>query len=115
MSRSVRITGRIALLLTLAFAGGISSASPATPSAVQIGDGEGVRDNRAVAAAWDAAFNTENIEAVMALYADGAVSMPPGFLPSIGKPAIRADFEFLFSNFDLHHQTTVVQLEVQGT
>ena len=51
----------------------------------------------------------------MALYARGAVSMPPGVFPAlVGRRAIRADFEFLFANFDFHHQTTVVQLEVQG-
>jgi ketosteroid isomerase-like protein len=41
--------------------------------------------------------------------------MPPGFPAISGKPAIQADYEYLFENFDFHHQTTVVQLEVQGS
>jgi ketosteroid isomerase-like protein len=73
------------------------------------------RENLAIAVAWDEAFNSEDIDAVMALYADGAVEAPPGFPPLVGKDAIRADYEFLFENFDFHHQTTVVQLEIQGT
>jgi len=108
MSPSVRITGLIALLLVL-------SLTLTGESSFQIGEGEAIRENLAAAAAWDAAFNTENVNAIMEGYADGAVSMPPGFQPISGKPAIRADYESLFSNFNLHHQTTVVQLEVQGS
>jgi len=73
------------------------------------------RENLEASIAWDDAFNSEDVDAVMALYADGAVSMPPGFPNLVGKPSIRADYEFLFDNFDFHHVTTVVQLEIQGT
>ena len=103
--RLFRITGLMALLL-------VSAASVAEPS---FQNSEAIQQNLAAAVAWDAAFNSEDVDAVMELYADGAVSMPPGFLPLIGKPAIRADYEFTFSNFNLHHKTTVVQLEVQGS
>ena len=113
MSPLVRITGLIALLLVLAFpAGGSSAVFPAAPG---FQNSESVQENLAAAAAWDIAFNSENLDAVMALYADGAVSMPPGFPPILGKPAIRADYEFLFTNFNLHHQTAVVQLVIQGS
>ena len=114
MSRLVRITGRVALLLVLVFPGGVSSVSIGEPGFQNRG-GEAVRENLLAAAAWDAAFNSEDVDAVMALYAEGAVSMPPGLLPIVGKPSIRADYEFLFANFNFHHQTTVVQLEVQGS
>jgi ketosteroid isomerase-like protein len=72
------------------------------------------RENFEASIAWDDAFNSEDVDAVMALYADGAVSMPPGFPALVGTPLIRADYEFLFENYDFHHTTTVVQLEIQG-
>lgn len=73
------------------------------------------RENLALAVAWDAAFNSEDLDALMSLYADGIVSMPPGFPALVGKSAVEADFAFLFDNFDFTHQTTVVQLEIHGT
>jgi ketosteroid isomerase-like protein len=72
------------------------------------------RELLAASAAWDEAFNSGDVDGVMALYADGAVSMPPGFPDLVGKAAIQADYEFLFENFDFQHQTTVVQLEIHG-
>src|SRR5262245_54850437 len=105
MNRLVRIAGLIALL----FVSSISIAEPGFQNS------EAVQQNLAAAEAWDAAFNSKNVDAVMELYAEGAVDMPPGFLPLIGKPTIRADYEFFFSHYNLHHQTTVVQLEVQGS
>ena len=109
MNRLVGIIGLAALLLVLAIPGGVSSVSLAEPQ-----NSEALRENLNAAIAWDAAFNSKNLDAIMELYADGAVEMPPGFLPIIGKPAIKADYEFLFNNFNFHHQTTVVQLEIQG-
>jgi ketosteroid isomerase-like protein len=73
------------------------------------------RELLAASIAWDEAYNAENLDAVMALYADGAVSMPPGFPALVGKPALRFDYEFLFEHYDFHHQTTVVQLEIEGS
>ena len=73
------------------------------------------RELLAISAAWDAAAAAEDVDAIMAGYADNAVEMPPGVPPIIGKPAIRADYEFLFANYDLQHVTVVRQLEIQGT
>ena len=115
MSRCIRIRSFVVLLVVLGLFGGASTAISTTEPGFQGRESEAVRENLNAAIAWDEAFNSKNTDAVMALYADGAVSMPPGFLPIIGKPAIRADYESFFSNFDLHHQTTVVQLEVQGS
>jgi ketosteroid isomerase-like protein len=42
-------------------------------------------------------------------------NLPPGFPALIGKSAVEADFAFLFDNFDFTHQTTVMQLEIQGS
>lgn len=98
----------------------LAEVAPAT-SAREVGDpnvevrNDAERENLAAAVAWDAAFNSEDLDAVMALYADGAVSMPPGFPARVGTPPIQADYEFIFENFDVHHETTVVQLEIHGS
>ena len=106
MSQLIKVACLSLLLLSLGSANGLGRPQSRESAAVQ--------ENLNAAEAWDAAFNSEDVDAVMALYAEGAVSMPPGFLPLIGKPSIKADYEFVFENFNLHHQTTVVQLEVQG-
>lgn len=64
--------------------------------------------------AWDEAFNAEDLDALMKLYADGAVSMPPGFPALEGKEAIRSDFAYIFANFDWEHETTIVDLLFSG-
>src|SRR5262245_23483145 len=102
MKRLIRVACLMVLVLPMRISAQVDTKSRA------------VRENLAIAEAWDEAFNSEHLDAVMALYAEGAVEAPPG-LPNIeGKDAIRADYEFLFANYDFHHQTTVVQLEVQG-
>ena len=102
MKRILRAACVLALLLPM-------------PLSAQGNGSRAERENLEIAITWDNAFNTENLAAVMALYADDAVSAPPGFPPLIGKAAIQADYEFLFANYDFHHQTTVVQLEIEGS
>lgn len=69
---------------------------------------------RAASAAWDEAFNAADVAQLMELYHENAVSMPPSLPILEGKPAIQADFEWLFDNFTTHHQTTIVDLEIAG-
>jgi ketosteroid isomerase-like protein len=69
---------------------------------------------REASKAWDEAFNAEDLDRLMALYADGAVSMPPGFPALEGKQAIRSDFEVIFAQFDWEHETTIVDLLLSG-
>ena len=106
MNRLIRVTCLMAVLLPLQISAQGTALDP---------DNRAVRENLALAVTWDEAFNSENVAGVMALYADGAVSAPPGLPNLIGKPAIQADYEFLFANFNFHHETTVVQLEIHGT
>ena len=68
----------------------------------------------AASAAWDEAFNAEDLDTIMTYYADGAVSMPPGFPVLEGKEMIRADFEFIFDTFDWRHKTNIVDLLRSG-
>lgn len=65
-------------------------------------------------AAWDEAFNEADLGQLMQLYAEGAVSMPPNLPLLEGKPALEADFQGLFDNFTAHHETTIVDLEIDG-
>jgi ketosteroid isomerase-like protein len=62
--------------------------------------------------AWDEAFNTADLERLMELYNENAVSMPPGLPALEGKAAIEADFQWLLDNFTAQHQTTIVDLEI---
>lgn len=65
---------------------------------------------RAASAAWDDAFNAADLERLMMLYAENVVSMPPGLAALEGKPAVQADFEWFFDNFESHHETTIVNI-----
>ncbi len=65
--------------------------------------------------AWEAAFAAADVDQIMDLYAEGAVSMPPNYPASEGKAAIRADFEWLFDTFTVQRQFTLVDIEMSGT
>ncbi len=69
---------------------------------------------RSTIAAWDDAYNSADLDRLMALYAEDAVSMPPGRPALEGKAAIESDFQSLFATFGAHHQTTLVDLEMAG-
>ena len=69
---------------------------------------------RAASAAWDDAFNAADLERLIGLYNENAVSMPPGLPLLDGRAAIEADFEWFFDNFTAHHETTIVALEIAG-
>jgi ketosteroid isomerase-like protein len=101
------------VLLLVALFAPVSRVSPTEPVVSANTGREG--QIREASLAWDVAFNAEDLEGIMELYADDAVSMPPGFTTSVGKLAIQADLEFLFDNFDLLHETTIVDILVSGT
>ena len=87
----------------------------ANPSASVVSADKGRESQiREASKAWDEAFNAEDLSAIMKLYADEAVSMPPGFPALEGKEAISQDFEYIFANFDWEHETTIVSLLMSG-
>jgi ketosteroid isomerase-like protein len=90
----------------------VSHVSPTTP--VVSADTGWERQVREASAAWDQAFNSANLDQLMEHYADGAVSMPPGFPALVGKEAIRADFEWFFENFSSFHETRIVDILASG-
>ena len=106
MSRLSGIVGVIVVLLSAPILGQ-GDGSPEESKAV--------RENLRASQRWDAAFNGEDLDALMTQYTDDSVIMPPGFPNLVGKLAIQADYAFLFENYNFHHETTVVQLEIQGS
>ena len=69
---------------------------------------------RAASAAWDDAFNAADLERLVALYAEDAVDMPPGFPALEGIEAISGDLQYIFETFDARHQTSIVDLKIDG-
>lgn len=59
----------------------------------------------AASAAWDQAFNSGNLEALMARYQEDSVSMPPGAPALLGRKAIGADFKGFFEGNAAEHHT----------
>ena len=87
----------------------------AIPSAPVVSADKGRESQiREASKAWDEAFNAEDLDALMELYVEGAVSMPPGFPALEGKEAISQDFEYIFANFNWEHETTIVDLLMSG-
>ena len=70
-------------------------------------DASAVRDIRAVATGIVAADNRRDIERVIAYYSVGAVLMPPGEAPVVGRDRIRPRYEALFAGF-----TPAIELQV---
>jgi uncharacterized protein (TIGR02246 family) len=102
----------VLVLLTVAVFPLVSHVSPTT-AVVSANNGRESQIERA-SEAWDEAFNAADVRKLMSLYADDAVSMPPGFETLVGKDAIRADFEWFFDNFYSYHQTTIVDIVMSG-
>ena len=69
---------------------------------------------RAASAAWDEAFNAGDLERLTALYAEDAVDMPPGFPALEGIEAISGDLQYIFETFEARHQTSIVDLKIDG-
>lgn len=69
---------------------------------------------RAASAAWDEAFNAGDLEALMELYAEDAVDMPPGFPAIEGIEAIAGDLEYILGEYDAHHETSIVDIKIGG-
>jgi uncharacterized protein (TIGR02246 family) len=101
-----RLVPVIALLAIYASACGNS---PTEPSNNQAED-----EVRAASLAWDVAYNSGDVEELIDLYHDDAVSIPPGLPALAGKQNIRTDFEGFFEAFTATHQTTIAEIEITG-
>lgn len=67
---------------------------------------------RAASVAWDEAHNAGDLDRLMSLYAEDAVSMPFERPALEGKDAVEEDFGAYFADFDARHKTTIVGLEI---
>ncbi len=60
------------------------------------------------------AFQAGDVDRLAELYAEDAVSMPPGFPASVGREAIKGDLQFFFDEFVLDRQFTLANYEIAG-
>jgi uncharacterized protein (TIGR02246 family) len=71
-------------------------------------------DLRRISAQWDRLYNAGDAAALAALYADDAVSMPPGSPILRGRQALQADFQTFFTVNTARHETTIDQIIRDG-
>jgi uncharacterized protein (TIGR02246 family) len=64
--------------------------------------------------AWEEAYQAGDLDRLIEIYADDAVSMPPGVPILEGKAAIEADFRQFFKEFKVERQFSLVDLEMSG-
>lgn len=64
--------------------------------------------------AWEDAYQAGDLERLMELYAEDAVSMPPNLPIVEGKAAIEADFRQFFEEFTVERQFSLMDLMVAG-
>ena len=101
MTRSIFLTLTTVLLLTV----NASIGAPA-PAATN--------DVRAVRAAWNDAFNAGDIDRLIALYTEDAVSMPPGAAPNIGRAAIKTDIGAFLAAHTVRETVQIQDIMIQG-
>jgi uncharacterized protein (TIGR02246 family) len=65
---------------------------------------------RALLSKYEAALNASSADAVMPLYADDGVFMPPHSASAVGKAAVRKAYDFVFKMITLHVKFTVVEV-----
>ena len=69
---------------------------------------------RAARAAWDEAYSAGDLDRLMELYTEDAVSMAPGFPASVGREAIEADLGGFLAEHDTQHDTDIQDIVVEG-
>ena len=60
------------------------------------------------------AIKSNDVERVMAFYADDVVTILPSMPPLEGKEAVQADWEFVFDTFTLDREAELVYINVDG-
>ena len=64
--------------------------------------------------AYEDAFQSGDVERLMALYADDVVSLPPGFPKTEGKADLEASLQAFFDEFTLERDFELVNVQVAG-
>jgi uncharacterized protein (TIGR02246 family) len=73
-----------------------------------------IEANKNLNEAWDEAYNAGNIEGLLALYTEDAITIPPNEPPYVGKEAIRAHFQQAFDQFTEETDSVVVDVKISG-
>jgi uncharacterized protein (TIGR02246 family) len=63
---------------------------------------------------WEVAWNSQDMEKLLSLYADDAVRMPPNEVEEVGKNAIRASFQQSFDEMTAEGGGEAVDVRVAG-
>ena len=80
-----------------------------------VGIAQTVEDEiKAVGLAWEEAYNAGDVDGVVAVHAEDAVVMPPGFPAVVGIDAVRADAEAFFSEYSTDHAMKIQNILVEG-
>jgi ketosteroid isomerase-like protein len=101
MMRSILLT-----LTTVVLLAGNTSFAASAPSAV-----DEVRTTRA---AWNDAYNIGDVNRLIALYTEDAVSRAPGIPVTVGRPAIKTDLGMFLADNKVHETTQIQDIMIQG-
>ncbi len=63
---------------------------------------------------FDVAWNSQDVEALLSLYADGAVRMPPNEAEEVGKEVMRESFQRYFDEMTSEGDGVAVDVQVAG-
>lgn len=64
--------------------------------------------------AYERAFQAGDVDQLIDFYASDAVSLPPGYPPSVGRDAIEADLRWFFGEYELARDWILVDYTVVG-
>ena len=107
-----------ALLAMIALSGCLASpagsATEAEPAIAEqaIAEAEMEAQIREAVFAWEDAYQTGDMDRLMEIYAEDAVSMPPNRPILEGKEVIAADFEQFFEEFTVDRQFSLLDIEI---
>jgi ketosteroid isomerase-like protein len=111
-----RFTRSAGFILTLWLVGALLSAcQPIRPEATMAQAALSEEEQFvAVALALEEAYQSEDLEGVLAFYADNALSHAPGFPTDVGKEAIKTAYEAYFDMYDLQRDFQLAGVELRG-
>lgn len=119
-SRSLKLFTGLGLLVMVILSGCLASpAAPAKEAERTVAEQAATQAEleaqvKEAVSAWEEAYQAGNLDRLIEIYADDAVSMPPGLPILEGKAAIEADFRQFFKEFKVERQFSLVDLEMSG-
>lgn len=93
----------------------MSGCQPIQPrAAAQSSPSTGEEEFVAVAMALEQAYQDEDLETVVAFYADDAISQAPGYPTDVGKEAIRTAYAGFFDAYDIQRDFELADVDMAG-